>query len=266
MTPWSWVKPLPTDTFTVFIVFCFRDTHLVPKQVSFGQQCSSFPCVREGTANNSNKRRQKPRQRRLTNAMNKQANKKNYNESMIGLKVTPKSTASQIIRKVFEPFDDRPADRSKSHKAKVKIQKARSSLIDFFIASRKPRVAQLKCSVLKIDGWDWYGFMPPPPPPPVKKPPLKNNRNQNTYLNILGILGMNVKTSLPGLGKNLKWLPEMAFQGFQISTFSGGACPQTPPPPPRDWRLRRASSYGYGIIRVDRRKEVSMRWETFKSF
>ena len=27
-------------------------------------------------------------------------------------------------------------------------------------------------------------------PPPVKKPPLKNNRNQNTYLNILGILGM----------------------------------------------------------------------------
>ena len=26
--------------------------------------------------------------------------------------------------------------------------------------------------------------------PPVKKPPLKNNRNQNTYLNILGILGM----------------------------------------------------------------------------
>ena len=27
----------------------------------------------------------------------------------------------------------------------------------------------------------------PPPPPPVKKPPLKNNRNQNTYLNILGV-------------------------------------------------------------------------------
>ena len=27
-------------------------------------------------------------------------------------------------------------------------------------------------------------------PPPVKKPPLKNNGNQNTYLNILGILGM----------------------------------------------------------------------------
>ena len=26
--------------------------------------------------------------------------------------------------------------------------------------------------------------------PPVKKPPLKNNRNQNTYLNILGVLGM----------------------------------------------------------------------------
>ena len=30
----------------------------------------------------------------------------------------------------------------------------------------------------------------PPPPPPVKKSPLKNNRKQNTYLNILGILGM----------------------------------------------------------------------------
>ena len=26
--------------------------------------------------------------------------------------------------------------------------------------------------------------------PPLKKPPLKNDRNQNTYLNILGILGM----------------------------------------------------------------------------
>ena len=26
--------------------------------------------------------------------------------------------------------------------------------------------------------------------PPSQKPPLKNNRNQNTYLNILGILGM----------------------------------------------------------------------------
>ena len=40
---------------------------------------------------------------------------------------------------------------------------------------------------------------------------------------------ISVKKSLPGLGKNLKWLPEMAFQGFQISKFSGGACPQTPP-------------------------------------
>ena len=25
---------------------------------------------------------------------------------------------------------------------------------------------------------------------------------------------ISVKKSLPGLGKNLKWLPEMAFQGF----------------------------------------------------
>ena len=27
-------------------------------------------------------------------------------------------------------------------------------------------------------------------PPPIKKPSLKNSRNRNTYLNILGILGM----------------------------------------------------------------------------
>ena len=29
-------------------------------------------------------------------------------------------------------------------------------------------------------------------PPAVKKPPLKNNRNQSAYLNILGILGMEL--------------------------------------------------------------------------
>ena len=34
--------------------------------------------------------------------------------------------------------------------------------------------------------------------------------------------------SSTGLGKTLKWLPEMAFQGFWISKISGGACPQTP--------------------------------------
>ena len=31
-----------------------------------------------------------------------------------------------------------------------------------------------------------------------------------------------------GVGKNLKWLPEMAFKGFYISEISGGTCPQTP--------------------------------------
>ena len=44
--------------------------------------------------------------------------------------------------------------------------------------------------------------------------------------------------SSPGSGKNLKWLPEMAFQASKFQNFLGGHAPNLP----SDSRLQHSSS------------------------
>ena len=80
-----------------------------------------------------------------------------------------------------------------------------------------------------------------------------------SYLNVWGVLGTEsygygFERSSPGSGKNLEWLPEMAFQGWHFKDFWGNM----PPDPPSDSRLRRSfclpsphtqiSSYGHGPL------------------
>ena len=64
---------------------------------------------------------------------------------------------------------------------------AGGSCKEIMILSTDMQYGALTMAVASGGGGGGQGGQLPPPPAPVKKPPLKNNWNQNTYLNILGV-------------------------------------------------------------------------------